>query len=334
MTDTSSEVSFDRVLYIRYPIQFCKKNNKDKDKDVKALIDSSSEVNAIYPIYATKLGLRARKIDVGIQKIKGSQLDTFGMVIANCLVKYKLGRGRFFQKTFLLANIGLDVVLGMLFLTFSKADIRFAEQELVSRMYMATEALPTTRRVEIIDKRELAALALNADDETFVVHIAALAEPAIMPIHPSCQAQVATLTSEETEIPAEYSDFSNFFSSDSTVELLEYTGINNHPINLLNDKQPSYSPIYSLKPLDLEMLKTYIEANLASGFIRPSKSPIGALIPFVRKKNSSLHLCIDYQGLNNLTIKNRYPLPLIDKLLDCLGCAKHFTQLELMNAYH
>ena len=107
------------------------------------------------------------------------------MVIADCSVKDKLGRVQCFQETFLLANIGLEVVLEMPFLTLSKADVRFAEQELVWRTYMVAEALPTTRRVEIIDKREFAAAVLNADDKTFVVHVAALAEPTIMPIHPS-----------------------------------------------------------------------------------------------------------------------------------------------------
>ena len=81
----------------------------------------------MYPAYAMKLGFRAKKIDVGTQKIDRSHLNTFGMVIADCSVKNKLGRVRFFQKTFLLANIGLGVVLGMSFLTLSKADIRFAE---------------------------------------------------------------------------------------------------------------------------------------------------------------------------------------------------------------
>ena len=173
------------------------------------------------------------------------------------------------------------MVLGMLFLTLSKADVRFTEQKLVWRTYTAAEALPTTRRVEIIDKREFAAAVLNADDETFVVHVAALAEPTTMPIHPSCQAQVAALTSKETRIPAEYSDFSNVFSSDSAAELPEHTGINNHPINLLDDKQPPYGPIYSLELVELETLKTYIEVNLASGFIRLSKFPAGAPILFV-----------------------------------------------------
>ena len=86
----------------------------------------------------------------------------------------------------MLANIGLEVVLGKSFLTLSKANIRFAERELVWRIYTAVETLPTTKRVEIIDKREFAVAALNADNEIFVMYIAALAEPTIILIHLSC----------------------------------------------------------------------------------------------------------------------------------------------------
>ena len=334
MTDTSREATLEQIPCIRYPVWFRRKNDEDEDKDVRALIDSGSAVNVMHPAYATKLGLRARKIDVNAQKIDGSHLDIFRMVIADFSVKNKLGRVRFFQETFLLAHIGLEVVLGMPFLTLSKADVRFVERGLVWRTYTAAEALSTTKRVKIIDKREFAVAALNADNETFVVHIAALAESTTMPIYSSRQAQVAMLTSEETGIHVEYCDFSNVLSSDSAAELSEYTGINDHPINLLDDKQPPYGPIYSLGPVELEILKTYIETNLASSFIRPSRSPAGALIPFIWKKNSSLCLCVDYRRLNNLTIKNRYLLPLIGESLDHLGRAKRFTQLDLINAYY
>ena len=86
--------------------------------------------------------------------------------------------------------------------------------------------------------------------------------------------------------------------------------------------------------MELETLKAYIKINLANGFIRPSKSPIGAFILFDRKLDGSFRLCIDYQSLNNLTINNRYPLPLIGELLDRLERAKQFTQLDFTSAYH
>ena len=159
---------------------------------------------------------------------------------------------------------------------------------------MAAEALPTTRRVEIIDKNEFAAVALNADDKTFVVYVAALAELTTMPIYPFCQVQVAALTSEETRIPAEYSDFSNVFFLDFAAKLLEYTRINDHPINLLDNQQSSYGLIYNLGLVEPKMLKIYIKANLANGFICSSKSPAGATILFVKKKDGSLRLCVNY----------------------------------------
>ena len=190
------------------------------------------------------------------------------------------------------------------------------------------------RRVEIIDKRKYTAAVLNADGEIFVVYIAALVELTTLLIYSSCQAQVAILTSEKNGISAEYSEFSNIFSSNSAVELPEYIGIYDHSINLLDDKQLLYSPIYSLGPVELEILKTYIKANLASGFIKPSKSSANTLILFIQKKDDNLRLCVNHQGLNNLIIKNHHLLLLIGESLNCLSCNKHFTQLDLTNAYY
>ena len=80
------------------------------------------------------------------------------------------------------------MVLKILFLIFSRADIWFAEQEFVLRTYMAAEALLITTRVEIIDKREFAVAALIIDNETFVIYIEGSVEPTSIVIHPSCQA--------------------------------------------------------------------------------------------------------------------------------------------------
>ncbi len=85
--------------------------------------------------------------------------------------------------------------------------------------------------------------------------------------------------------------------------------MNKYAIELIKGKQPPYGPIYALSPVELETLKTYIETHLKTGFIQPFKSLAGAPILFDKKPDSSLRLCIDYQGFNNLTIKNQYPLP-------------------------
>ena len=139
---------------------------------------------------------------------------------------------------------------------------------------------------------------------------------------------------KEVTIPIKYIDYTNIFSSNSAVELPKHTGINDHLIDQIDNKQPLYGPIYSLGAVELETPKTYIETNLANGFIRSFKSPAGTSILFIRKKDNSFWLYVDYQGFNNPTIKNRYLLPLIGKFLDHLGGAKRFTQLDSINAYH
>ncbi len=101
--------------------------------------------------------------------------------------------------------------------------------------------------------------------------------------------------------------------------------MNEHAIELIDEKQPFYKPIYALSLVELKTLKTYIETHLKTGFIRSSKSPADALILFDKKPDGNLCLYMNYQCLNNLTIKSRYPLSLIGEILDCLGRAKRFT---------
>ncbi len=258
------------------------------------------------------------------------------MLVSTFSVSDKDGRERFFEESFLLADVSPDIVLEMPFLTMSNADVDFQVRDLQWRSYTTGEVLPTTRQVELIGEKEFAAAALDPEPEAFVVHVAALSIDLGDEVHPSRRAQIAHLKADEapTEVPSEYADFANVFSPKLAAELPEHTGINDHAIELVDDWQPPYGPIYSLGPVELETLKAYIENNLASGFIWPSKSPARASILFDKKPDGSLRLCVDYQDLNNLTIKNRYPLSLIGESLDRLGRAQRFTQLDLTNAYH
>ena len=135
-----------------------------------------------------------------------------------------------------------------------------------------------------------------------------------------------------TKVFAKYSDFADVFSSDLASKLSKHIGINNYAIELIDSQQPPYEPIYNLEPVELKILKAYIETNLTNRFIRSSKSPADAPIFFDRKSDGFFWLCVNYQGLNNLMIKNRYSLPLIRELLDRLGRARQFTQLDLTSA--
>ena len=93
-------------------------------------------------------------------------------------------------------------------------------------------------------------------------------------------------------------------------------------------------PPYRMAPAELKELKEQLKELLDKGFIRPSSSPWGALVLFVKKKDGSLRLSINYRQLNKVTIKNEYPLPRIDDLFDQLQEARCFSKIELRSGYH
>jgi len=107
-----------------------------------------------------------------------------------------------------------------------------------------------------------------------------------------------------------------------------------HKIPLKPDFVPPFGPLYSMSKTELETLWTWIQDNLSKGFIRASSSPAGAPILFVKKKDGTLHLCIDYRGLNEGTVKNRYPLPLVKETLNQLFKAAYYTTLDVRGAYN
>ena len=115
------------VPCIHYLIQFKKNANETQ---IQALIDSKSEINAIHLTFVKELGLPIRPMDVGAQKINSIMLDTYGMVVAAFLVRNKPYRVKFFEKTFLVTNVSPEIVLGMLFLILSGADIDFLDWKL------------------------------------------------------------------------------------------------------------------------------------------------------------------------------------------------------------
>ena len=121
MTD-AREKALECVFCIYYRVQFRK--NMDKTQ-VHALINSRSEVNIIHLSFAKQLGLLIRPIDVGVQKIDGTMLDTHRMVVAAFSVVDKANQVRFLKETFLVANVSLEVVFGMLFFTLSNANVNF-----------------------------------------------------------------------------------------------------------------------------------------------------------------------------------------------------------------
>lgn len=105
-------------------------------------------------------------------------------------------------------------------------------------------------------------------------------------------------------------------------------------INLEPGAKPIEKAPYRMALVELAELKKQLEDLMEKGFIRPSSSPWGAPVLFVKKKEGSMRLCIDYRGINNITIKDKYPLPRIDELLDQLRGASWFSKIDLASGYH
>ena len=107
----------------------------------------------------------------------------------------------------------------------------------------------------------------------------------------------------------------------------------NLKIELEEGASPPLGTTYSLSPSKLESLWMFLDEHLVMGFIHPS-STHATLVLFIHKKNGSLHLCINFRGLNKIMKKDRYPLPCISNLLDTPSHTKIYTKLDLWHAYH
>ncbi|GMG55639.1 unnamed protein product [Ambrosiozyma monospora] len=107
-----------------------------------------------------------------------------------------------------------------------------------------------------------------------------------------------------------------------------------HAIDLIEGTPPLHRPQYRLSVEERKELLKQVDELLGKGHVRESKSPYNSPVLFVKKKDGGLRLCVDYRLLNNFTIKNRFPLPLIDEILESIGDAKVFSKLDLVSGYH
>ena len=111
--------------------------------------------------------------------------------------------------------------------------------------------------------------------------------------------------------------------------------VDKHRIKLINDpKVPPWRPVPQLSQFELETLKTFVKDNLERGYIKHSSSPYGACVLFAKKKDGSLRVCVDYRGLNNISIKDKTPLPHIKEMQARLQGATIFSKLDLREGFH
>lgn len=134
-------------------------------------------------------------------------------------------------------------------------------------------------------------------------------------------------------LPPEYLDFIDIFSREETDKLSPHRP-NNHKIDLQPGTEPGYGPIYPISQDELKILKKYLNDNLAKGFIRSSSSPAASPILFAKKPGGGLRLCVDYKALNAITIKNRYPLFLVQETLSRIYKVVVYITLNIIIAFN
>jgi len=153
--------------------------------------------------------------------------------------------------------------------------------------------------------------------------------------HSTIQAKSTTISEEIdlSTIPEEYHEYTDVFSKSKAETLVPHCSYNLR-IDLEKDSHPLVGTIYSLSKFEQEALKEFINKNLTNGFIHSTSSPHRALVLFVKKKDGSLQLCVDFCRLNKITKKDRYPLPLISDLVDFPRKAHIYTKIDLQHTYH
>jgi len=122
--------------------------------------------------------------------------------------------------------------------------------------------------------------------------------------------------------------FESVFTKEDFDILLEHRQWD-HAIELVLGSEPQSSKVYPLSPVEQKELDSFLEENLCTGRIHPSKSPMAALVFFIKKKDSLLQLVQDYHALNSMMVKNKYPLLLISELVSQLRGARYFTKLDV-----
>jgi len=149
----------------------------------------------------------------------------------------------------------------------------------------------------------------------------------------------AAPTSDELEeaikrVPAAYSEYLDIMTQEAASKLPEHKPYD-HAIDIKEGETPPWGPLYALNETELAELRKWLKVMLDMGAIRPSKSPCASPIIFVPKAGGrGLRLCVDYRGLNKITIPNRFPLPMMNELQDRVRGARFFCKIDLKNGFH
>ena len=276
-------------------------------RSATALVDSGSDDDLISRPLAKAFGFKLESTPLGIvEGLQGDPGPIYGIISTEALITDSVGQQKPTKRQLYIVDMpGIDIILGIPWLKETNPVVDWATAQWRYHYDL---------NYDIVKPKKL---------EKILQHRTAYA---IMP------ETLQRNADEVSTIPPEHHEYLDVFSEEKANELPAMSN-KTHSIET-NRQEPPYGPIYALSAKELEVLREYLDSSLEKGWIRKSTSPAGAPILFVPKKDGGLRLCVDYRGLNKITLKNRHPLPLIQEMLDRISGAKKLTKLDLRNAYH
>jgi hypothetical protein len=278
---------------------------------VRCLVDSGASHNFISP------SLLPRSFPItgtggSVNLADGSSKNCAGPVQLAVSVQ-----GRELVSSFLIMSSTFDVILGLPWLSQAKPVIDWTLRTL--KIAVDADVKERTAPRMALNAMETEIL-LNSDIEDIEdIYVMSIVESSGQEQHPA----VAGLLKE----------FSGVFPDALPMELPPERG-STFKIILKPDARPRVRPMKRFSHKDLESLQSEVEGLLKAGLIKPSESEFGAQVLFVNKKDGTRRMCIDYHSLNADTVRDVYPLPLIDEIFDKLAGARIFSKLDLRSGYH
>ena len=287
---------------------------------VSVLIDSGSDLDCISEFLATRLKLPTQPHKaVSVQGANGAQFCVVNQAVRVPLQLHTTLTQQ--DTTLLVTKICHDIILGTPWMRMHRAQFDYDRNSLtVGNQHIPfVEPVSTPSLVNECTPREFVRTIRSEDAKVYLIFSNAVTET----------------TSEEVspEIQQIMHEFKDCFPTTPIIGLPP-SRPEDHHIDLLPNAVPWARSPYRLAPPELEELRRQITHLIKIGHIQPSISPWGAPILFVKKKDGTLRMCIDYRALNKMTALNSYPLPHIEDLLDKLQGAKYYTKLDLDMAYH
>ncbi|GKB18196.1 reverse transcriptase domain-containing protein [Tanacetum coccineum] len=262
---------------------------------ITTLFDSGVDYSFVSTTFIPLLGIEPSELGFRYE-IASEQLVEIDKVIKGCKLEIK---GHVFDINLIPFRHGsFDVIIGMDWLSNHKAEIICHEKVV---------------RIPLLDGKVLRVLGERPEEKARFL----------------MSAKASDKKQEDIHVVRDFPEvFLDYLSGLPLLREIEFR------IELIPRAVPIAKSPYHLAPSELEELSGQLKELQDKGFIRPSSSPCGAPILFVKKKDGSLRMCIDYKELNKLTVKNRYPLPRIDDLFDQLQGSQFFSKINLRSGYH